>query len=726
MKRFEFSIDSPKKEETPLAKQESVLNLEKESGSENLREIAKRENILIGYIAEKLKDPLINAKKESIRLLTAFTIFMGASTAYAEGVVEKTELADGDDQHIAQLLESSKEKQSAQFDWKKAIEKIEISIGGKFQHKQEYETSVMTPTLSKLGNEGLSATEYFKVKHDDGTVNLQPLQYAASLTTLSGEVQTAYYDKDGNILVNPEVDHSEVETEYAHSSAAKVYIESIKTVSSNGEFFNKLKTATEKLGAMEKVEILQMVAFDLNKSYNFDMSKEDEHYAISDDVTLNVLRGNYIGKNMEDLSSPAALGTCGNISTYLVKVAKSMGMEGWLQTGSSGGSNDVWMGSVVERDGKKEIVYVTYWGDFVPTGTLNYKDSRGIMERKMQSISAFNSYVGNEESTLFEVASKAQDNILDAANVRPVGDILEKNIAGGNFSRDNGLEISINPDVQQLQFTKDHFGLAIYNFSDVYADPYQSMEAMQAIRTNFSFNGDNFGLEGDATVMNISMKDFAGSRGKSYVDIIGRVAGSFIDSRELTKGEYGKLVLNYGTTIQSAIKRALNDSSLNSGTELKMEGAAGARLTYFSPNDSNKFYIGASDTMQFQTNNMQEQKVVIAEGIKKFTVGGSVKVHEAAILNIDAARSDYAWGREYDLKAEAGVGNVVLGGEYKTANSEFKRFYPDSDKVGIKVGYKKNAWEVDLIGFKKTEQYASAEKVNDYGAEIKLKIILWP
>ena len=93
------------------------------------------------------------------------------------------------------------------------------------------------------------------------------------------------------------------------------------------------------------------------------------------------------------------------------KTAKSFGMEAFLQSGSVGGSNDVFSGVVAEVNGKKQIIFITFWGDAIPTNTLNLEKASGVFERAYKSIATFGSYVGNEKEMQFPIETLAQKEI---------------------------------------------------------------------------------------------------------------------------------------------------------------------------------------------------------------------------------------------------------------------------------------------------------------------------
>ncbi|EKD46848.1 MAG: hypothetical protein ACD_67C00043G0003 [uncultured bacterium] len=723
MKNFEPSFSFPEEKEILPVKPEVLPSTETEKAPNGLKEISQRENKLIEHVAEKFCQSSIDLRKRSAKLLTAFLIFMGSTTAYAEGVAEKTEAPNKDDQNISQMLVGSHEKQDSKFDWKKAIEKIELSVSGRFENVRDYKTSMIR--AEQLQHEFKKILYYDTgFKQEDGTPLVKQLNKGTASIDNGPEFEVLM-DENYIIVENATLDHGEVVAK-RNNYFTQIYLETVKNAGNSNEFLAGLGKNTENLSSGEKSRVLQRVASALYGTYNFDMLKKGDHVAISDEETFKVLQRIYVNDDSEALLNPGKLGICGNISTQTVKAAKSMGLEAWTQSGESGGSTHVWTGMITDNNGEKEIVFMQNNGDMIPTGTLNYKDALGIIERSNESVSALNNFVGNENETLFSVESRAQENVLVAANVERTEKILEQNITAGEFTRDRGLEIAVSPDVQEFVLTREHVGLAMYNFIDTYDNPYQAMQAMQALRVNTVFSGEHLAIEGDVTVMHVDMKNFTESSGESYVDLLGRFAVSAIDNGELTKGEYGKLVLNYGTTLQAAIKNSLRQKNVARSTEVMGEGSVGARLTYFNPNESGKFYMGVSDVVSFQTDNAQEQNIVPVESLRNFKIGANVKVNEATILNADATRNEYQWGNENELKIGMETENFVLGGEYEKADSQFERFYPDSEKITGKVGYKKNGWEVDLIGFKEVQQYASADKADNYGAEVKLKIVLWP
>lgn len=651
-----------------------------EKAEKALESFVDREKITINKAGKTVENlPSQKFKSKTASLLAAFSIFMGASAAFAGGgKVEVGEKLSYDKQmeestpkalspqELFEKITKSDKDEFAPFDWKKVADKIEISVGGEFGKTAEFEPEVF---------EGI---DYNKIIESD----------FYSLT-----------DKEFDDVMTAEVDS------VVHSE-------------NSVEFFNRLKNEKENLDDGQKALLLQFLGKALDKTYNWDMLEKDEHAEISDDAMFLAI------KDLLVKGKTTKTGICGNIHTFLTKTAESLGIEAWLQSGYWGKEAHVWSGMTVESQGKKQIAFLNY-DNLIPTGTLDYKDALGIAERYMGSLATFNSFVGNEEKVLFPVKSLAQEIVEKAAGVEEVGVRLEEELAEGKLKKERGLEIKLSPETKEIKLSKDTFALTYFNFQDFSNNPYQSLEDLNALRGKLNLKGERFGLEADATVLHIDIKDLYGGS-VAQDEIIGRLAADYIDSHKFTKSEYGQFALNFGTTLQAGLRLPLDKKIEMTGAGVMGEAGAGMRLIYINPAETGKFYVGAQEMFRGQTNDFQNQDPIIKEVAKILTVGAEIKVNEAQILNLEAAGSGLDWGNKLELKG--GLTGKEWKGEleYKKSKSEYERFVPSSEKISAEVGYKGGPkWEIDVLGSKTTEKYAGAKAEDSYGAEVKLKIFLW-
>lgn len=642
-----------------------------------------QEKITINKAGKAVENlPSQKLKSKAASLLAAFSIFMGASTAFAEDAKAEAgeklspekqaeELAPkpASPQELFKKITGPTEEEFAPFDWKKVADKIEISIGGEFEKIPEHQPEAVS-----------DIRDYDRIIASD------------------------FYKGFSKESVDETID---------------VFFNSISRSNNSVEFFKNLENQKENLDGKQKVLLFQNLAKLLNKTYNYDMFEEGKTVEVSDEIMFDAL------KELMTTGEISKTGICGNISTFLTKSAEKLGLEAWLQNGSMKGVNDIFTGITAEINGEKQIAYLTYWGTLIPTGTLDYKDALGVAERYMGRVRSLDSFVGNEKEVLFPVKSRAQEVVKKAAGFEEAGGRLELELAEGKLKKEKGLEIKLSPETKEIKLNKDTFGLAYFNFQDFSSNPYQSLEDLNALRGRINLRDERLGLEADATVVHMNIKDLYGGSVEQK-EIIGRLAADYINSHKFAKNEYGQFALNFGATLQAGLRLPL-DKKIEISTIGRMgEMGAGMRLIYINPAETGKFYIGAQEMFRGQINDFQNQDLIIKEAAKTLTVGAEVKVNEAQILNLEAARSELDWGKKLEIKGGLAGKEWKGGVEYEKAKSEYERFVPSSEKIGAEVGYKGGPkWEIDVLGSKTTEKYAGAKSKDSYGAEVKLKIFLW-
>ena len=243
----------------------------------------------------------------------------------------------------------------------------------------------------------------------------------------------------------------------------------------------------------KKLCALQGLGNDLARTYNYDMLKNDKHVEISDEEMFQALHSN----------KPS--GICGNIHTFMVKAAERLGVEAWLQNGFTSKTEHVWMGAMVENQGKKEIVFVDY-NNVIPTGTSNYKEAMGVIERRNKEIALFNSFVGDTKEVLFPVKSYAQETMEKAAGFEEIGKGLSERLETGEIQKERKLEIKFGPEMKEIKFDRDNIGLYYINYQNS-GNVYNSLENLNAVRGSLRLGGKKLGAETDLTMMHFDIKD---------------------------------------------------------------------------------------------------------------------------------------------------------------------------------------------------------------------------
>lgn len=481
-------------------------------------------------------------------------------------------------------------------------------------------------------------------------------------------------------------------------------------------FSESLNEGSENWSDHERLLFLHEVGEGLARTYNYDMLEKNEHVRISEDSMLKGLRSVSLGK-------VAVTGICGNIHSFVTKTATSMGMESWMQTGSTFDGGHVWSGVVAEIDGQKQIVFIDY-GTVIPTYTLNYRDALGIAERYMGGDSLFNSYVTDStDKVLFPVKSKAQEKIEEAVGIGNLQDDLEASLSSGKIERpEDGISFKLSESVTQLKINKGILGFSTYKFEDE-SDPYQSLRSMEASGISLKLGGDQVGVEARVTKMHSTLKDLSFSRSGSDIDeTVATLALNFVDQKELTKGDYGKFLLNFGAALRIAAKFSGGNHDADAGLG---ESALGARMVYIDPNNFNKFYVEASAIDRVQNNDVQDQSTQFRAADRNLTVGSEVNVREASV-KLEATKKNADWGDSSKLSLGVKGGKWSGNISYEKSNSDYERFVPDSKKVEASVSYKPSPkMEIDLVGAGSSDTYKDSKSYNSSYGEVKLRIYFW-
>lgn len=206
------------------------------------------------------------------------------------------------------------------------------------------------------------------------------------------------------------------------------------------------------------------------------------------------------------------------------------------------------------------------------------------------------------------------------------------------------------------------------------------------------------------------------------------VAANYLDSVPFAKGEYGDFVLRFGATLDGALMAPLAASKETTVSSLdgKIDGALGSRLVYVNPENTGTFYVDASEEFRGQLTDLQNQKPTAEKAAQNIALGATVKVFEGKVVNMEVKKSDNDWGNGIEVKG--GMTSDKVSGEvsYEKKDSNYERFVPSSQELKLGINYQGGPqWEVDVVGFKKVEQYKDAPKTNISNVGVTLKIMLW-
>lgn len=483
-------------------------------------------------------------------------------------------------------------------------------------------------------------------------------------------------------------------------------------------YFVQLKEKTSLWNSDQKIFFLQLLGQGLASTYNYEMLKNDEHVVVTDEQMF------------EALKTGRPSGICGNIHTFMVKAAENLGVEAWLQSGFTSRTGHVWMGAMAEREGKKEIVFVDY-NNLIPTGTSNYKEALGVIERRNKEIALFNSLVGDTKDVLFPVKSYAQETMEKAAGFEEIGKALGEKLEAGKIEKERKLDIKISPETKEIKFDRDNIGLYFINYRNS-GNVYNSLEDLNAVRGSLRLGGKKLGAETDLTMMHFDIKDL-GTKLFPRDAIVARLAANYVDSKKFNKEEYGKFILNYGATLESGIAYFLEEGMSASKISGKTEAGLGVRLAYLNPAETGKIFLEVQDAFRGSLNDFQNQDFVIQEILRKIAVGGEYKVREGTLVNLETALAQLDYGQNYLIKAGVSEGPIKAEMGWLKELSEFELTKPSKELIEGSLGYQfalskaKQApiGEINVFGSTGEEKYKYAEPQKVQNVGVKLRIILW-
>ena len=613
-------------------------------------------------------------KSHKAKAIAAFALLLEASTLFTEMAwaqeTKKYTPKEIPAEPAAEFVLKEQPRLEAPFDWKKVVNEINVSYEAPYIAKKEFEAE---------------------------DINLYNLEFG------SQEQQNPKFYKDLSLG--------------ERSEAESVYMSGLFRLSAQ-EFFNTLKEHASELNDKQKLLALQWLGNDLARTYNYDMLKNDKYVEISDEEMFQALHSN----------KPS--GICGNIHTFMVKAAERLGVEAWLQNGFTSNTEHVWMGAMVENQGKKEIVFVDY-NNVIPTGTSNYKEALGVIERRNKEIALFNSFVGDTKEVLFPVKSYAQETMEKAAGFEEIGKGLSERLETGEIQKERKLEIKFGPETKEIKFDRDNIGLYYINYQNS-GNVYNSLENLNAVRGSLRLGGKKLGAETDLTMMHFDIKDL-GTKLFPRDAIVARLAANYIESKQLTKGDYGKFALNFGATIESGIAYFLEEGMSASKTSGKSEAGLGVRLAYLNPAETGKIFLEVQDAFRGTIDDFQNQDLIVKEILRKIAVGGEYKVREGTLVNLETAMAQLDYGRNYLIKAGLTEGPIKSEISWLKELSEFELVKPSKELIEGSLGYQfalsktkqGPIGEINIFGGVGEEKYkyAGPQKIQNVG--VKLRIILW-
>lgn len=661
------------------------VSVEHEKPPETFKEFREKEEGMVGSFIKK-------AGQKLSRAALALSLFTGASSAYGQDI-EKGKTAEQEAKGGTAIVEKAEET-SQLSEWDKLLNsfnRVDLTFKGATEGK--------TPFNAESAIEVYNYKELVKSKFYAG---LTKEQYKNTWDTLYSSVQ-----------------HSENATEY------------FKNIQKLGG-----AEAASSLSNAQKMLFLQRLGAELYKTYNADMISKNEHVEVSDDQMIGALKDIF----SENKIKPT--GICGNISTFVAKTARGLGYEAWLQSTTHKAGQHIVSG-VVSNDGANGEVVFLDGATMLRTGTLNYRDALGVLERENGRIALFNSFVETADKKVLQVNSSANMVAENLAGIRPTQEVLDAELGTGVIKKNvNGWEIALGPETKTINLTKNHVAVAVSNYENTFNDPYQAIQSANAVRAGTSFAGEHLELDANATYLHLSLADLQGGK-VNYDSIISSVFANYINEKKLTKGEYGALSARLGATLQAAIGIPLQNAeketkevtgepdpfaannSVPASKPIGVMGemAAGGRLIYIDPSEKNKFYVGGSLLKRGQVSDSQAQKVNFADIATRFNVGAEVSVQKGMVLGFDASKTNEAWGNKVGIKM--GLKNPVEGIEvtYEKDKSHEERFIPSTTKVGAAFTYTGDPkYEIRVMGFNTTEQYKGSKPLNNF--EIQVAVVV--
>lgn len=513
-----------------------------------------------------------------------------------------------------------------------------------------------------------------------------------------------------------------------HNQAFLAFEKNLAKANNAEEFFTKMRQDSALFDNQQKMLMLYQLSWRFKDLYNEEMLRKN---MIQNFLSSKTVPDDEIFQNLKQRRD---IGVCRDLHYFLTKTANKIGVEAWLQAGFSQTGPHIWSGMVAEHNGKKEIIFINIElnkTNFISTGTMKYKDA---LEIKIMSdnneIILFNTYIGSTEEELFPIKTVSAEMMEQASGFNEPDEELSSKLEKGKIISEKFFDIKLSPEKKEIKLNSDHIGICLIDYRNT-QNPFNSLDELFAARGSLRLVSENkrLGMESDITYMAYDVRNL-GSGAFPREAIVGRLAGNYIRSQKLIKSQFGELALNFGLTIECGLAEYFKTEFSSEKQSGKLDGIRGARLIYASPLQSGKIFFEYQDFYRTQTNNFQDMDIILKRALESFKIGGSVKVQEGTIINLETSRQNLDYGRRYEVKAGVDYGDFSAAFGHKRKESFYRRFVPLANEYECSVGYRtrfkgKPIAEVNFFGALATEQYEDVPEEKSTKIGVKLRLFLF-
>ncbi len=415
-----------------------------------------------------------------------------------------------------------------------------------------------------------------------------------------------------------------------------------------------LKEQTKNWTLNQKLTYLGKTAADLSAIYDIAQLSKGVKYTSNEELFKALQAYNKTGKI--DLLA----GVCGPHHTFLASLAQELGIEAWAQEGKTQSSLHAVTGMMLEVNGKKEIVFINY-GAVIKTGTDNYRDAFSVLERQLNGVGLGEKFFTDKDGNAVTfVKSRATEKLEEVAGIKGTEEILEN-----TPTINKSLEIQINPESQKFEISQRYINLMVTNYQNK-KDYFNSIKELQALRLGLKAGLKGFSIKNDISVVHMQLKDIQGSnmffqdRNIPTNYLINNFVVNWFGNKEITKSEYGKLMLEMGGTAQIAVQHTLStDRTVYGNNLISDEYGAKGRLVFIG--EKGKFFIEAKSVQNIGFKNFRGGSDLRNFNLlTQLKIGGSVQVHEGTIVGFNAA-----------VRQEFGTNSYKAGIDLKMPNFSF-------------------------------------------------------
>ncbi|HBB43971.1 MAG: hypothetical protein UW27_C0010G0024 [Parcubacteria group bacterium GW2011_GWA1_44_13] len=617
--------------------------------------IKKGTDFLENLEPEKFKNKVAN-------LLLAFSLFAGASTAFAgEQNIGKENLPSMGEEQAFQVAEKNK---IAGFDWGK----ISVKISGENRE-------IKGSTAENIENGGYRNSEFYK-------------------GTTSQEVNNALSFIGSTI------------------SSAQNY----------SQFINKLATSQGSFSEKQKAIMLQQVGQLFGETYNYDMLASGDHVKISEDAMLQALKTRNAGGTAES----GICGNIHNAQMEIAKslgIEHTWLQSGSTRWGGQHIWTEMILGDGAERkiafynygeliltdtDNYAEAMGVMERYNESVSIFNNYASNGDWMLQPVESSAqkVMKSAAGIEESTDILKHNLEEGKIMRVergidVSISPETKELEINTGTIGLSVTNYKNIYNDPYQSLNEMTAVGGNISFGN------------EKFGAKVGATILNTDINALSGESVVMNT----IVGMLEANYVDEQNIIKGEY---GELT----GRVGANIIAAVSQQI--GSTEGPKASYTEGMGEGSTGGTLSFVNPDKTNEIFISATAGARAQTNNFEEQDLVFKKTAENFVVGAKVKVFEGKVINMELGKSNFDWGKSSSLKVGFEGENFNVSAEHRKEKSDYGMLVPSSEKNEMNVSYKAGPkMKISFFGAKTTNKYQGGQDESVISAGAKLEVLVW-